>query len=142
LGAHTKLSDPLHGKKGFNAAIHQESWDTAWRNLRKAAVDSIIANAAKQNRDLTLAERADIEALSTVGFHSMRHTFITRAAELGVPLATMDQVGDVNEAMTRHYTHIAEQAQRRAVELMDTGEAHPFVDADQLTPPTSAKLLN
>jgi len=85
------------------------------RNLRRAAVDSIIETAKKEERELTLAERADIEALATVGFHSMHDSFISRAAELGVPVSVaMNQVGHMSDSMTRHYTHNAEQAQRRA----------------------------
>jgi integrase len=43
LSRHTKKMDPLRGIGGFDVTRHQESWDTAWRNLRTAAVDSIKA---------------------------------------------------------------------------------------------------
>jgi hypothetical protein len=37
-----------------------------------------------------------------------------------VPISvTMAMVGHVSEEMTKHYTHIADTAQRRAVELLD-----------------------
>jgi integrase len=107
---------------------------------------TITSKAAKEERDLTLTECADVEALSGIGFHSMRHSFISRAAELGIPVSTIkDQVGHMSDEMTDHYIHIAEQAQRKAVEKMDT-ESRPFVDVlvdvSQQTPPASSKLLN
>lgn len=47
----------------------------------------------------------------TVGFHSFRHTFVTIAAECGIPLATVQAiVGHTAPAMTQHYTHVREEA--------------------------------
>lgn len=46
-----------------------------------------------------------------VGFHSLRHTFVSLAASAGVPLAIVQAiVGHTSPAMTRHYTHVGEQA--------------------------------
>jgi len=46
-----------------------------------------------------------------VGFHSFRHTFVTIAAENNVPLAIVQAiVGHTSPAMTRHYTHVHENA--------------------------------
>ena len=50
-------------------------------------------------------ERAVVE----VGFHSLRHTYVSLHAERGTPAAILqDNVGHSNPAMTRHYTHISE----------------------------------
>ena len=47
---------------------------------------------------------------SIVGFHSLRHTFISKHAELGTPLAIIQEsVGHSNNAMTQHYIQVAEQ---------------------------------
>ena len=49
-------------------------------------------------------------------FHSLRHTFVSIAANAGVPLATVQSiVGHTSAAMTRHYYHPSEDALRRAV---------------------------
>ena len=62
--------------------------------------------------------------LSGIGFHSMRRTFITSMAERGVPLyVTKEIVGHTSERMTEHYERISRDAQRRAVELLDS--PHP-----------------
>jgi len=44
---------------------------------------------------------------SLYGFHSLRHSFVSFCAEVGVPMATVQAiVGHGSPAMTRHYTHI------------------------------------
>lgn len=50
-------------------------------------------------------------AVVEVGFHSLRHTYVSLHAEHGTPAAILqDNVGHTNPAMTRHYTHISELA--------------------------------
>jgi len=122
LSRHTKDGDPLKpkGVGGFDVTKHQESWDTAWRNLRAAAVDSIKTKAAEEKRELRFSELRDIEVLGHIGFHSMRRTFVTRMAEKNVPLpVTMEMIGHMSAKMTERYTRISSTAQRRAVELLD-----------------------
>jgi Phage integrase family len=107
LSRHVKANDPLKGKKGFDPTRHQESWRTAWLNLRKAA------------------------GLEKVRFHDLRHTFITRLAENNVPLPVVrSMVGHMTAAVTERYTHISTNAARAAVDLL--GKIHPqahFVDS-------------
>lgn len=72
-----------------------------------------------------------------VGFHSLRHTFVSLAANSGVPLAFVQAiVGHSNPAMTAHYYHKDENALKSAtaaipdvidVEVLpDKGEALPL----------------
>ena len=77
MARHTKATDPLKSKHGFDVEQRQESWSSAWRNLRAAAAAAIEQRAKKENRELTFAERKDVEVLSKIGFHSIRRTFIT-----------------------------------------------------------------
>ena len=50
-------------------------------------------------------------ARADASFHSLRHTFVTRAIEAGVPAAIVRAlVGHSREAMTEHYTHIGAAA--------------------------------
>jgi integrase len=129
LSRHTKQTDPLHGKSGFDVTRHQESWSTAWRNLRAAAVDTIKAQATQEKRELSFAERVDVDVLSKIGFHSMRRTFITWMAERNVPLpVTRAMVGHMSQKTTDLYTFISSGAQRQAVELLDKQESRPFVE--------------
>ncbi len=61
-----------------------------------------------------------------VGFHSLRHSFVSMCAENGVPLAVVQAlVGHTNPAMTRHYQHTGEAAAVAAVAALPsmTGDA-------------------
>jgi len=50
-------------------------------------------------------------ARSTVGFHSLRHTFASRLVNSGVPLAMVRElVGHSSEQMTAHYSHVSNDA--------------------------------
>jgi len=96
LSRHTKDFDPLKNGIGFDPARHQESWRSAWRSLLKKA------------------------GLGNVRFHDLRHSFITLMAEGGVPLPVVQGiVGHMSARVTRHYTHISNDAVRKAVELLD-----------------------
>ena len=54
-----------------------------------------------------------------VGFHSMRHSFVSMAREAGAPLAVVENiVGHHSVDMTRHYTHTSELAASNAVNLL------------------------
>jgi integrase len=92
LSNHTKESDPLQGRKGFDPNHHQESWTSAWESVRKAA------------------------GLDGLRFHDLRHSFITHAIEEGVPIeVVMAQVGHISPEMTRYYTHVGSQVKHSAV---------------------------
>ena len=66
-------------------------------------------------------------AVVEVGFHSLRHTYVSLQAERGTPQAVVQAiVGHGNPAMTRHYTHIGEEAAKRAALAMPSN----IVDAD------------
>jgi integrase len=70
------------------------------------------------------AKRAVIE----VGFHSLRHSFVSLCRESNVPLVVVEAlVGHANPSMTRHYSHVGELAAGRAVALLPSvlGETLP-----------------
>jgi integrase len=58
-------------------------------------------------------------AVIEVGFHSLRHTFVSLCRESNAPLAVVESiVGHSSPAMTRHYTHVGELAAGRAIALL------------------------
>jgi len=66
-------------------------------------------------------------AVVEVGFHSLRHTFVSIQAEHGTPQAVVQAiVGHGSPAMTAHYTHIGEQAAKQAALAMPS----QIVDAE------------
>ncbi|MFO1498509.1 MAG: tyrosine-type recombinase/integrase [Verrucomicrobiota bacterium] len=73
-----------------------------------------------------------------VGFHSLRHTFVSLCRESNAPLAVVESiVGHSNPAMTRHYTHVGELAAGLAVAALpsligDATSKQPKHDPDAL----------
>ena len=60
-------------------------------------------------------------AVVEVGFHSLRHSFVSLCRQANAPLAVVEAiVGHSNPAMTRHYTHISETAAAGAVAALPT----------------------
>src|SRR5439155_25145001 len=58
-------------------------------------------------------------AVVEVGFHSLRHTFVSLCRDSNAPLADVESiVGHNSPAMTRHYTHVGELAAGRAVAML------------------------
>jgi integrase len=58
-------------------------------------------------------------AVVEVGFHSLRHTFVSLCRENNTPLAVVESiVGHSSPAMTRHYTHLGELAAAQAVAML------------------------
>ena len=54
-----------------------------------------------------------------VGYHSLRHSFVSICSENDVPLAVVQAiVGHGSPAMTRHYTHIGAEAARKAAAIL------------------------
>ena len=67
-------------------------------------------------------------AVVDVGFHSLRHTWVSLHAARGTPQAVIqDSVGHANPAMTRHYTHVSEATAR------DVARALPAFTAKGVT---------
>jgi integrase len=96
LDKHTRPTDPLHGRKGFDPSHPQASWSNEWDRLRKAV------------------------GISHLRFHDLRHSYITRAAEAGVPIAVIQaQVGHLSAAMTDYYTHISQPAIHHAADQIE-----------------------
>jgi hypothetical protein len=58
------------------------------------------------------SKRAVIE----VGFHSLRHSFVSLCRESNAPLSVVESiVGHASPAMTRHYTHVGQLAASNAI---------------------------
>jgi len=77
-------------------------------------------------------------AVVKIGFHSLRHSFVSICREANVPLSVVESiVGHHNPAMTRHYTHTGELASRAAVACLpilvgDTKPESPKRDAEAI----------
>jgi integrase len=78
-----------------------------------------------------------IRAVIEVGFHSLRHSFVSLCRESNAPLAVVESiVGHSNPSMTRHYTHVGELAAGRAVALLPSVMDDAKADGSQTEPET------
>lgn len=70
-------------------------------------VQAVFISCGIETQECQEGKRARV----VVGFHSLRHTFVSIAAEAGIPFAIVQAiVGHTSPAMTRHYLHVSEKA--------------------------------
>ncbi len=90
-------------------------------SLLSRRISAVFASAGISTQSRREGERAKVD----VGYHSLRHTFVSLSANAGAPLAIVQAiVGHSNPAMTRHYLHESESALTNAVAALPdvTGE--------------------
>ena len=93
---------------------------TSYTSERVAKVfrDAGIATQGDTGRANPKNKKTNRKAIE-VGFHSLRHTFVSLCANAGVPLHIVQAiVGHTNEAMTQHYFHVSDDALRGAVAVL------------------------
>ena len=92
----------------FSAAYLKRN-QTVVARIQKHFADCGIVTAAPEHKQRSLR---GVE----VGFHSLRHSFVSLCARAGVPLAAVQSiVGHSNPSMTRHYTHMGLEAAQGAI---------------------------
>ena len=82
------------------------------RTVKEGTGPATVKDKDGKEKTVSTGKRAVVE----VGFHSLRHTFVSLCRESNAPLAVVEAiVGHSNPAMTRHYTHVSELAATNAV---------------------------
>jgi integrase len=75
-------------------------------------------------------------AVLEVGFHSLRHTWVSLHAAAGTPQAVIQNViGHSNPAMTAHYTHVSEDTARHTAKAWQLNEPAKEPDTDHAPVP-------
>jgi integrase len=70
--------------------------------------------------------------VTVYGFHSLRHSFASHCAEAGVPKAVVVSIlGANSEIVDKHYTHIGEEAQEKAIHSL-FGTANTVSDGEEI----------
>jgi integrase len=60
--------------------------------------------------------------VTVYGFHSLRHSFVSFCAEAGIPSAVVISIiGAAGDIIDKHYTHIGDAAQRKAIDAISFG---------------------
>jgi len=71
--------------------------------------------------------------VTVYGFHSLRHSFASHCAEAGVPKAVVLSIlGTNSEIVDKHYTHIGEEAQEKAI-MAISGSFSSIPDHERIT---------
>ena len=106
---------------GF-AARYERNTSAVSTELRKHFTECGIQVHRDGTGDGT-GKRAVVE----VGYHSLRHSFVSLCRQANTPLAVVEAiVGHSNPAMTRHYTHVGDLAASQAVAALP-----PIGESDQ-----------
>jgi len=101
----------------FTACEIQTSKDGTGKEAHEKAVKQWEDGGRKGQKPVH--KRAVVE----VGFHSLRHTWVSLHAAAGTPQAIVQNViGHANPAMTAHYTHISEETARHTAEAWQLTE--------------------
>ena len=119
---------PTKNRKGYVVPELAELYERNPSTLSHH-ISAVFAAAGIETQSKKEGERAKVD----VGFHSLRHTFVSLSANAGAPLAIVQAiVGHSNPAMTRHYFHEQESALTTAVAALPdvTGSA---IDAEAAT---------
>ncbi len=128
------LGNATEGRKGYP----QYTAERVRRAFEAAGIET-HGDTGRANPKNTKTTRKAVE----VGFHSLRHTFVSFCGNAGVPLSTVKAiVGHTTEGMTENYFHVSDDALRGAVAVLPdvfrapsalpahkTGEKAEVVDA-------------
>lgn len=104
---------PADKRNGYVLPSTAETYKRDASAVSKQIQRVFEANGIKTQSD---EKSASGKAQIDVGFHSLRHTYVSLSVNAGVPLAYVQSiVGHANPAMTRHYYHESLSALRGAV---------------------------
>jgi integrase len=72
--------------------------------------------------------------INNLTFHDLRHTWSSRAAEMGVPEhVRRDILGHSSTSMTRDYTHASPEEMERAMELVADYKGQSFLNLGKIS---------
>ncbi len=116
------METPQSKRTGY---LLPETASTYLRNssLVSSRIQKAFADAGIETQDKSEGQRARV----VVGFHSLRHTFVSMAGNAGVPLAVVQSlVGHGNPMMTNKYFHLNDAVLHSAVDALPSID--PTVD--------------
>jgi integrase len=102
-------------------------------NGKRIAVTNAVQKHFTDCGIKTTRERENgVRRVVEVGFHSLRHTFVSMCREAGAPLSTVESlVGHSNVRMTQVYSHTSIEAAQSAIALLPAVNG----DATEVTKP-------
>lgn len=80
--------------------------------------------------------RSARRTVNELSFHSLRHTAVTLLKEAGIPAAVvMELIGHDSAQMSEHYTHVGQEAMRKAAEALPDLVSCQFINAGEVEKP-------
>jgi integrase len=133
------ITIPIHPALGFMLAeipanergvyVLPKTASTYLSPAKSVITDSIQRHIRACGIETTEKRENGCNPIVRVGFHSLRHTFVSMCREANAPLSVVESiVGHSSVDMTRHYTHTSELAAQNAVALL------PALTGDVATP--------
>ncbi len=99
--------------------VFPKTASTYLSSARSVVTDSIQRHFRACGLQTTEPRENGANPIVRVGFHSLRHTFVSMCREANAPLSVVEAlVGHSSADMTRHYTHVSESAATNAVALL------------------------
>lgn len=119
LPLHPRLAEALSGIPRKRSEVLPGLADRYRKD--KASVSGMVQRAiAAIDLTTSVKARSGVRRRVEHGFHSLRHTFVTRAIEAGVPSDVVRElVGHSTLIMTEHYTHLGDEAVLKAFMSMN-----------------------
>ena len=106
---------PLH-PRAFASVEKSGGVKTLSRQFYELLADTGLTTPKAHRRSDAAPGRDGPRELSTISFHSLRHTATSLMKNAGVNAATvMDLIGHESKAISEHYTHIDEETKRKAI---------------------------
>lgn len=128
IGAALKAHLLSVGTPGAKGPIHPHAADVVSR-LGKAGplsnefsgllVKAGLRDEGALNKQGVGKGRSARRTVNELSFHSLRHTAVTMLKEAGIPAAVvMELIGHDSAQMSEHYTHVGQEAMRKAADAM------------------------
>lgn len=111
------IETPAEARSGYVLQQSAETYLTRKKNLINSIQKLFTDSKIEVHKPGTGVKGT--RAVVEVGFHSLRHSFVSICRANNVPLSVVEAlVGHSNPAMTRHYTHTSELAASNAIALL------------------------
>jgi integrase len=109
---------PIHNRLGWLRSAEGHVFPELLK-LHKDTVSKMIIDAFRKTGFQTSVEGSGVRKVCQYGFHSLRHSFISRLINKGAnPMMVQSMAGHSSSKMTAHYYHSNEEALRNAIDRL------------------------
>jgi len=120
--------ESLMAQEGRDAPVHPSAFAVVDKQGRSGTLSNqfadLLAKAglrkkASHKKGASKGGRGGVRVTGELSFHCLRHTAVTMMKEAGAPeAAVMELVGHDSEQMSAHYTHVGQDALKKAAAML------------------------